>query len=231
MNRNEPARQDRRGRAGRREEILATFVRHVSERGFERTNFGDIAGELGISKGTIVHHFGTKGAMMRELQEDYMRRRHWEAEALVHAAGEPDAKLAALICAFVHYQVVDRTATIAFQREMAQLLDDAALTTVRKQRAEYRRIVCDVIYEGISTGLFRQCDADIVSLHIFGSVHWMWTWFDPHGRASIENITTEYINNILGGLLNDHANLASLSDPEGPVFDLVRHTLDLPAQA
>lgn len=45
---------------GRRSEILDAFVRYVAERGYERTNIGDIADELGMSKGTIVHHFGTK---------------------------------------------------------------------------------------------------------------------------------------------------------------------------
>ena len=36
------------------------FTRAVAERGYDGTNFGDLAVELGISKGTIVHHFGTK---------------------------------------------------------------------------------------------------------------------------------------------------------------------------
>ncbi|WP_197504060.1 TetR/AcrR family transcriptional regulator [Mycobacterium sp. 852014-50255_SCH5639931] len=45
---------------GRRNEILEAFVRYVAERGYERTNLGDITDDLGMSKGTIVHHFGTK---------------------------------------------------------------------------------------------------------------------------------------------------------------------------
>ena len=48
---------------GRRGEILDAFVRYVAERGYDRTNMGDIADELGMSKGTIVHHFGTKAQM------------------------------------------------------------------------------------------------------------------------------------------------------------------------
>ena len=62
-------------RDSRRAEILEAFTRAVAERGYDGTNFGDLAAELGISKGTIVHHFGTKDAMLRELHEGYMRRR------------------------------------------------------------------------------------------------------------------------------------------------------------
>ena len=57
---------------GRRSEILDAFVRYVAERGYERTNLGDIADELGMSKGTIVHHFGTKVQMLRELEETHL---------------------------------------------------------------------------------------------------------------------------------------------------------------
>ena len=59
---------------GRRSEILDAFVRYVAERGYDRTNIGDIADELGMSKGTIVHHFGTKAQMLRELEETHLAR-------------------------------------------------------------------------------------------------------------------------------------------------------------
>lgn len=217
----EPARR----RPSRRDEILRVFARHVAEHGFERTNFGDVAGELGISKGTIVHHFGTKNAMLAELQGEYMRRRRQEAESLLRHTEGPDEQLAALVYAFVYYQVIDRTATIAFQREVVRLLDDDSLHSVRNQRADYRRLVRDVIREGIEAGLFRPCDADIISLSIFGSVHWMWTWFDPDGRTPIDQVAREYVRHALGGLLADPGTLARLSDPEGAIAELVRGTL------
>src|SRR6476619_5760172 len=56
-------------RDSRRAEILDAFTRAVAERGYDGTNCGDLAAELGISKGTIVHHGGTKDALLRELHE------------------------------------------------------------------------------------------------------------------------------------------------------------------
>ncbi|MBA0127222.1 TetR/AcrR family transcriptional regulator [Haloechinothrix sp. YIM 98757] len=206
--------------------MLDVFGRHVAERGFERANFGDIAAELGISKGTIVHHFGTKSVLLRELQERYMRRRLAEAETLLDNTAGADEQLAALIYAFVNYQVVDRTSTVAFQREVVQLLDDETLATVRRQRADYRRLVRDVIRDGIDTGLFRRCDEDIVSLYIFGSVHWMWTWFDPDGHAPVDHIASEYVATTLRGLVIDDSRVERLSDPNGTIAELVRHTLE-----
>ena len=45
---------------GRYHEILESFTRHIAEIGYHDVNFGMVAAELGITKGTIVHHFGTK---------------------------------------------------------------------------------------------------------------------------------------------------------------------------
>ena len=57
-------------RPSSRDEIRDAFIRHVAESGYDGTNFGSIADELGISKGTIVHHFGTKERLLDEAVAD-----------------------------------------------------------------------------------------------------------------------------------------------------------------
>jgi len=117
---------------GRRAEILDTFVRHVAEYGYERTNLGDIADELGMSKGTIVHHFGTKAQLLRELEENYMSQQLDAVRALWQQFDRPDERVAALMYASALLQVVSRDATVATQREVVQLSDDPAMREVRK---------------------------------------------------------------------------------------------------
>ena len=119
---------------GRRAEILDAFVRYVAERGYDRTNLGDIADELGMSKGTIVHHFGTKAQMLRELEETHLAcqldvlRMVWERLATPHE------RIAATIYTSALLQVIARNATVASQREVVQLSDDPAMQQVRVVR-------------------------------------------------------------------------------------------------
>lgn len=49
-----------RARRGRADDILEAFTRNVARSGYSGSNFSEIANELGISKGTIVHYYGTK---------------------------------------------------------------------------------------------------------------------------------------------------------------------------
>lgn len=74
-------------RPGRRDEILATFIRHVADRGYDKTNLGDIATELSMSKGTIVHHFGTKAQMLRD--DTYMSRRKRDIQLIWRQVRHP----------------------------------------------------------------------------------------------------------------------------------------------
>ena len=115
---------------GRRGEIFDAFVRYVAERGYDRTNMGDIADELGMSKGTIVHHFGTKVQMLRELEETHLARQLDALQMAWARLPAPHERIAAIIYASALLQVVARDATVASEREVVKLFDDAAMHQV-----------------------------------------------------------------------------------------------------
>lgn len=198
-------------RVGRRNDILDLFTRLVAERGYDGTHFGDIAAELGISKGTIVHHFGTKDRMLAMVHETYMLARYAEAEKIVAALQSPVETLAALLHAFVHYQRVDRFATIAFQRETVRFRGDKVMARARRLRRQYFRLVRGVIQDGVDQGAFRAVDAHLTTLALFGSAHWAWTWFDLDGPQSVSEVAAAFTDVYLGGLLVDRDKLDDLT--------------------
>ncbi|MFE3177125.1 TetR/AcrR family transcriptional regulator [Amycolatopsis sp. NPDC059090] len=211
-----------KGRAG---DILATFTRYVAERGYDAANFSDIAGELGLSKGTIVHHFGTKDRLLAALHESYMRRRLAEAALIRERLATPTQQLAGLLYAFVLYQVVDREATVAFQREIVRLADSEAMAQGRRMRAEYLDLVRAVLSDGVASGEFRSCDVEVQSLLIFGSAQWAWTWFDPDGPVSAEEVGAQLVDLVLGGLLVRRTRLSGLTEVDGKVVHAVRQSI------
>ncbi|MET9264617.1 TetR/AcrR family transcriptional regulator [Amycolatopsis sp. NPDC004079] len=211
-----------KGRAG---DILATFTRYVAERGYDAANFSDIAGELGLSKGTIVHHFGTKDRLLAALHESYMRRRLAEAALIRERLATPTQQLAGLLYAFVLYQVVDREATVAFQREVVRLADHEAMAQGRRMRAEYLDLVRAVLSDGVASGEFRSCDVEVRSLLIFGSAQWAWTWFDPAGPVSAEEVGAQLVDLVLGGLVTRRTRLSGLAEADGKVVRAVRQSI------
>ncbi|WP_445186456.1 TetR/AcrR family transcriptional regulator [Pseudonocardia sp. Cha107L01] len=209
-------------RASRRDDILATFVRHVAERGYEQVSMADMASELGMAQGTIVYHFGSKAQLLRELEENYMRRRIADLKLIWDQLSAPDERVAALIYATVLMQVVDRYATIATQREIVQLADDPEMQEIRQMRDELAGMLTEELRRGVESGVFRPVDVGVVTVQIFGSAQWMWTWFDPAGRRTAEEVAATYIDVFLGGLLVDRFALSRLTDPAGPMPAVVR---------
>ena len=125
------------------------FVRYVAERGYDRTNLGDIAAELGMSKGTIVHHSGTKAQMLQELEETHLTRQLDVLRMVWDRLAAPHERIAAIIYASALLQVIARNSTVASQREVVQLSDDPAMQQVRKLRHQLQTLAIDEIRNGI----------------------------------------------------------------------------------
>jgi TetR/AcrR family transcriptional regulator, cholesterol catabolism regulator len=212
---------------GRRSEILDAFVRYVAERGYDRTNIGDIADELGMSKGTIVHHFGTKAQMLRELEETHLARQLDVLRMVWERLAAPHERIAAIIYASALLQVVAPEATVASQREVVQLSDDPAMQQVRKFRNELQKLTIDEIRSGIDSGVFRSVDAELATLQLWGSLEWMWVWFDPAGSRAPEQVGAAFVDVFLGGLLLDRFGLTKWADPSADVVAVVRECLTI----
>lgn len=215
MTTNGPARP--RARTGRAKDILSAFTRNVARNGYAGSNFSEIANELGISKGTIVHYYGTKDQLFAQLHDDYMERRLTEARDILARLDTPDQKLAGLLFALMQYQDLDRDATLAFQREIAMVATLESLTYGRSLRVEYIGLVRTLIDDGIREGLFRPLDVEVQTLLIFGATQWTWTWFRPGGRLTALEAGAELVQICLGSLLISRRRLERLADPEGKV--------------
>ncbi len=210
---------------GRRGEILDAFVRYVADRGYDRTNIGDIADELGMSKGTIVHHFGTKAQMLRELEETHLARQLDVLRMVWDRLAAPHERIAAIIYASALLQVITRDATVASQREVVQLFDDPAMRQVRELRRQLQNLVVDEIRSGIEGDVFRRVDVDLAALQLWGSLEWMWVWFDPADSRTPEQVGAAFVDVFLGGLLLDRLGLNRWASPSAEVVSVVRECL------
>jgi TetR/AcrR family transcriptional regulator, cholesterol catabolism regulator len=210
---------------GRRTEILDAFVRYVAERGYDKTNLGDIADELGMSKGTIVHHFGTKAQMLQELEETHLTRQLDLLRMVWDRLAAPHERIAAIIYASALLQVLVPDATVASQREVLQLSDDPSMQQVRKLRHQLQKLAIDEIRSGIESGVFRSVDAELAARQLWGSLEWMWVWFGPADSRTPEQVGAAFVDVFLGGLLLDRLGLSKWANPSTGLVSVVRECL------
>lgn len=207
-----------------KQRILECFTDFVAERGYAETSFADLAAELGVSKGTLVHHFGSKLEMLRTMHLVYMAKRTREAKAIVADVEGPADQLSAMIYALILCHRDDRNASRAFTREIMHFAEDPAMADVRELRDAYTELVADIVRRGIEDGIFHDDDPRLLALQVLGMCNWAWTWFRPSGRLSAEEVAATFARTFLVGLSRARFNDV-LADPAGPVPRLVRRLL------
>ncbi|MBZ5596906.1 MAG: TetR/AcrR family transcriptional regulator [Acidobacteriia bacterium] len=74
---------------GKRTRIIDAAMRHFAEQGYHAARVGDIASELGIAKGSIFQHFGSKDGLFFEAYKKAVRSfpRYLDAPADVQGKG------------------------------------------------------------------------------------------------------------------------------------------------
>jgi AcrR family transcriptional regulator len=187
-------------RKSRRGAILQCFTEMVAERGYDEVSVRDVAEELDISKGTVLHHFGNKEALLEELNAAYMRRRLAEAEEFLAEHDQPIDQLQMIVYQLMLSQQDDRAATVAFSREIVRSASDETMAEVRAMRNQYSEIVIGIIARGIKVGDFAKVDSHLTALQVFGMCNWAWTWFVPGGKKTASQIADQYCRTLIGGL-------------------------------
>lgn len=187
-------------RKSRRGEILQSFTEMVAERGYDEVSIRDVAEALDISKGTILHHFGSKEALLEQLNAEYMRRRLAEASDFLAGHSDPVDQLQLIVYQLMLSQQDDRAATVAFSREIVRSASEELMAEVREMRDEYSRIVTEIIRRGTEAGAFAEVDPQLAALQLFGMCNWSWTWFEPGGRRNATEIADQYCRTLIGGL-------------------------------
>jgi AcrR family transcriptional regulator len=190
-------------RKSKRTEILRSFTSLVAERGYDEVSVRDVAEAVGVSKGTILHHFGNKESLLEELHRDYMSRRLAEAHELLAAHPDPVDQLQLIVYQLMIAQRDDRAATVAFAREIVRFASEDVMADVRAMRHEYSTLVTEIIGRGVEAGEFTEVDPGLAALQLFGMCNWSWTWFKPDGEWSAEKIAGEFCRTLLDGLLRE----------------------------
>lgn len=178
-----------------------------------------------MSKGTIVHHFGTKAQMLRELEERHLSCQLDVMRMAWDRVTGPHDRIAAIIYTSALLQVVARDATVASQREVVQLFDDPTMQHVRKLRRQLQSLAVDEISAGMKSEVFRRVDPELAALQLWGSLEWMWVWFDPNDSRTPEQVGAAFVDVFLGGLLLDRLGLDRWASPSATVVSVVRECL------
>jgi TetR/AcrR family transcriptional regulator, cholesterol catabolism regulator len=164
--------------ATRRDEVTRTAARLFAERGFHGTSMGDLADALGMQKGSLYSHTGSKQQLLFETMQEGAQAFH---AALDEVPEDAPAVERIRLALRGHLRVVAEQLDVAtvFTREW-RYLDEEYRAEIVAERRRYEERFRTLFREGVETGELRSdLDASTAALLVLSAVNWAYTWLAP----------------------------------------------------
>ena len=208
-----------RGLTGERgEEVYAAALRLFREKGYHATSMQDIAGVVGLYKGSLYHYIGGKEELLVQVFERGMGALLAEVERIAANSDlAPSVQVRQMIRAHVEAVANNLDALTVYLHEWRALAGES-LARVRAQRERYAKLVGQVIERGVQSGELRTRDPRLTTLAVLGMCNWLCQWYRPGGRLSPAEIAEQFTDLLLDGLR------ATSSSPRTPARRSTRRT-------
>ena len=163
--------------------ILEAAMKQFARKGIAATKMTDIAEEAGIGKGTIYEYFPTKEAIFNEAFNVFYTSMDRELMQIVHSDLPVSAKLEALMEKSLSMLIRDdpdfATIMMDFWAEGIRNKDDnSGMTKLDELYKNYRKLLADLIQEGIDNGEFRPLSPVSTASIIMGALDGIYLqWF------------------------------------------------------
>jgi AcrR family transcriptional regulator len=184
----------------RRAEMVQAAAQLFSERGYHGTSIQHLADALGLQKGSLYSHIGSKEELLLDVVEEGANRFLDRAEEALARGGTAAERITRLLVGHIETAAQHLNAATVFLNEWRYLSPDLR-TTVQSQRDRYEQMFRSVVDEGIASGEFRSdVDPRFAGLLLLSAGNWTYTWYRPGGDMTPQEIGHRFAELIVKGL-------------------------------
>jgi len=147
----------------RREQLLDAARQVLLDKGLTATTVADVAAAAGVAKGTLYLYFPSKDDLIAGLRARYLQETVGQLRTAIAGSRRPRTKLPRLID--VYFQIcLDNRALHHLLFHAAGFSEDDAFATMR-------RLLADLVAEGVADGSFRVADPAIATDFLLAGMH------------------------------------------------------------
>ena len=187
-----------RGYDGQREAILVRAAELFALQGYDSTSMNEVAQACGVSKPTLYHYVRDKYQLLVEIAEGHVDRLRAVVDEVAAQPMADEQRLRLLIERFVE-EYADAQSDHRVLTEDVRFLepDDRArvLGAQRQVVDAFAQVIARLRPELAPAGLHKP-----LTMLLFGMINWMFTWLQPDGRFSHEDMAPVVADLFLHGL-------------------------------
>jgi AcrR family transcriptional regulator len=181
-------------------EILGAAIRLFTRKGYVNTSMDDIAEAVGLTKGGLYHYVGKKEDLLTDIHDEFFDAFFARMSAAVESAASPRDKLRNWVRAHATIMRDYQGHIKVFFTEIDQLPEDT-LKRMVERRDKVQGMLAEILAAGVENGEIRgDLNPQIVSFLVLGMINWLYVWYRPEGKLTMEEIIKDILLLALHGL-------------------------------
>lgn len=182
-----------------RPDIIAAATRVFSERGYHAATMAEIASAVGIRKPSLYHHVRKKEDLLFAIHEQLIEELLEKTLEVVATAQSPAHRLRGVLQVTMRFVARHRDEVTVFLRERSAVTGQRWTELVVK-RDQYEQLVSGIIAEGTASRDFIDVPPSIAARGVIAMANWGYTWFQPDGEMTADEISDIFATIALRGL-------------------------------
>jgi len=186
--------------SARRAEMVAAAARLFSERGYHGTSMQHLADALGLQRGSLYAHIGSKEELLFDVVNEGADRFLERGERALALEAFASVRLRRLLVGHIETAIEHLDAATVFLNEW-RYLTPGLRALVQDKRDRYEAMVRQIVEDGVAAGEFRD-DANVrfAARLVLSAGNWTYAWYRPGGELGPTEIGERFAELIIKGL-------------------------------
>jgi AcrR family transcriptional regulator len=172
----------------RAQQIVRASAQLIQEKGFQGMTLQDVADELDFTKAALYYYVQDKQDVLFRIFLQTLEMALETAEEIVNSAMSPPEKLRAYIDRQVRMIAEHPELFTVYFNEKAHLTSEHSQAASDKERQIVHAIAA-IFQQGVIDGYFRDLDPVVATFAIMGVSNWVYRWYRPEGRLSVDEVS------------------------------------------
>ena len=185
--------------SAKRELILTEAAKLFKDRGYSGTSMRDLAGQVGMEAASMYNHIKSKDELLEiicfRISDTYILQLQTIEQQSIHFS----EKLSSLVRLHIRLMVED-SAAVSVANHDWKYLPEPRLTEFKQARKTYEKGLASLIEAGIAAGEFRPVNVSVALFTVLSAVRWVELWYRPGRGLSAEELESNILTVLLGGL-------------------------------
>ena len=189
--------------------ILRTAARIFAEKGYHSTSMRDISRATEVSLAGLYYYCKSKEELLFLIQDNCFGHVHERLQERLRETTEPIEKLRLVIENHLSFFAANMAEMKVLSHEADSLAGEMR-THVSGKKQQYtrlvRRILSEVQGQQQQESAGQKIDLTVATYALFGMMNWIYNWYDPRGKLSVndlvDNLTRLFLSGFLAGNIN-----------------------------